>query len=68
MEGLAKLQRLEFQKIHLKVPSRYCNKKCTVGRMVMIQSALHLPDVGYCFTNPERMRKTNEKFSTVWIF
>ena len=32
--------------------------------MIVIQSALHFPDVGDCLTYPERMRKTNEKFST----
>ena len=64
MEGLAKLQRLEFQKIHLKVPFRSFNKKCTVGRMVMIQSALHFSDLGKCFTYSERMLTTHRNFST----
>ena len=28
------------------------NKKCFVGRMVLIQSALYFPDLGECFTYP----------------
>jgi len=30
----------------------------------MIQSALHSPDLGECFTYPERLRTTRRKFST----
>ena len=41
-----------------------CNKKWFVGRTVMIQSALHSPDLGECFTYSERMRTTHRKFST----
>ena len=41
-----------------------CNKKWFVGRTVMIQSALHFPDLGECFTYPERLRTTRRKFST----
>ena len=40
------------------------NKKCFVGRTVMIQSALQFPDLVECFTYSERMRTTHEKFST----
>ena len=39
------------------------NKKCYVGRTIMIQSALHFPDLEKCFTYPQRMRTTHEKFS-----
>ena len=39
------------------------NKKCFVGRTVMLQTALHFPDLGD-FTYSERMRTTHEKFST----
>ena len=41
------------------------DKKCFVGCTVMIQSALHFPDLGECFTYAERMRVTHEKFFTV---
>ena len=40
------------------------NKKCFVGRTVMIQYALHSPDLGEGFTYSERMRTTHKKFST----
>ena len=40
------------------------NKKCFVGRTVMIQSALHSPDLVEYFTYLERMRTMIEKFST----
>ena len=39
-------------------------KKCFVSRTVMNQSAVHFPVLGECFTYPERMRTTHEKFST----
>ena len=38
------------------------NKKCLVGRMVMNQSVLYFPDLVECFTYPERMRTTHQKF------
>ena len=40
------------------------NKKCLVGRTVMIQSALHSPDVGKCFTYSARLRTNHKKIST----
>ena len=40
------------------------NKKCLVGRTVMIQRALHSPDIGERFTYSECMRTTHRKFST----
>ena len=40
------------------------NKKSFVSRTVTIQSALHYPDLGQCFTNSERIHTTHEKFST----
>ena len=43
------------------------NKKFFVGRIVMIQSAIHFPDLGKCYTYSERLRTTHRKFSTgVW--
>ena len=39
-------------------------KKCFVSRTVMKQNAVHFPVLGECFTYPERMRTTHEKFST----
>ena len=39
-------------------------KKISVGRMALIQSALHSPGLGECFTYSERMRTTYEKVST----
>ena len=36
------------------------NKKCFVGRMVLIQSAPHFPDLGECFAYSKRMRTTRE--------
>ena len=41
------------------------DKKCFIGCTVMIQNALHFPDLGECFTYAERMRVTHEKFFTV---
>ena len=41
------------------------DKKCFVGCTVMIQSALHFPDLGECFPYVERMRAIHEKFFTV---
>ena len=40
------------------------NKKCFVDRTVMIQSALHFPDLRECFIYSERMRTTHRKVST----
>ena len=40
------------------------NKKCLVGRTVMIQRALHSPDIGKRFTYAECMRTMHRKFST----
>ena len=40
------------------------NKKCLVGRTVMIQRALHSSDIGERFTYSECMRTTHRKFST----
>ena len=40
------------------------NKKCFMGPTVLIQSALDFPDVGQCFTYPERVRTMRRKFST----
>ena len=42
------------------------NKKCFVDRTDMIQNVLHSPDLGECFTHPERMRTTHKKFSTAF--
>ena len=40
------------------------NKKCFVGRAVLIQCALHLFNLGECFTCSQRVRATHRKFST----
>ena len=56
-----------FKDLNFKNPleSRFSfNKKCLVGRMVMIQSVLYSPDLGECFTYSKRMRTTHRKFST----
>ena len=38
------------------------DKKCFIGCTVMIQSAIHFPDLGEYFTYAERMRVTHENF------
>ena len=42
----------------------FFDKKFSVGRMALIQNALHSPGLGECFTYSERMRTTYEKVST----
>ena len=39
-------------------------EKFSVGRIALIQSALHFPGLGECFTYSERMHTTYEKFSS----
>ena len=40
------------------------DKTFSVGRMALIQSALHFPGLGECFTYSERIHTTYEKVST----
>ena len=51
-----------FRYLNLKNPleSHFSfNKKSFVSRTVTIQSALHYPDLGQCFTNSERIHTTH---------
>ena len=60
--SLTEFQRLEFQKFTRK--SLFLQWKCLVNRTVMIQGALHSPDIGERFTCSECMHTTHRKFST----
>ena len=56
-----------FRDLNVKNPLEnhfFFDKTCIVCHTVMIQRALHSPDLGKCFTYSERMRTMHRKFST----
>ena len=56
--SLTELQRLECQKSTWK--SLFFDKTCIVRHTVMIQRALHSPDLGKCFTYSRHLGMTHE--------
>ena len=60
-----------FRNLNVKNPLEshfFFDKTCIVCHTVMIQRALHSPDLGKCFTYSKHLRTTHEKISTgFWI-
>ena len=56
-----------FRDLNVKNPLQshfFFDKTCIVCHTVMIQRALHSPDLGKCFTYSRHLRTTHEKIST----